>query len=228
VVSPQASCEELFVSRCFVEEALGSATVYMGGKPSGRSDDFLIKADKNPNRAGVSLVWGGLEKVRPFGELIDALEAGEIRALYMMGHDTPISADDRQRFVEAIDGGESEDNPSNLGLFILQGINGQELTDRAHVILPACSHAEKEGTFVQEGGVVQTFSQAFPAHGQSCSDWMIFSRVAEAMGTALSVSDVTDVHERLFQEPDAASDEEEGESNERAGADTASVVQTVD
>jgi NADH-quinone oxidoreductase subunit G len=228
VVSPQASCEDLYVARCFVEEGLGTDNVFMGGKPSGRSDDFLIKADKNPNRAGVNLVWGGGEKIRPFEALVDAIEAGQIHALYMMGDDTPISDADRARLVAAIDGGESDDHASNLALFILQSINGRELTDRAHVIFPACSHAEKDGTFVQEGGVVQSFSQAFAAHGLSCPDWMIFNRVAEALGTPLTVSDVSDVYERLFCQPEPSSDTEEGAVESHDGADRASVVQTVD
>src|SRR5690554_5670038 len=47
VVSPQASCEDLYLAKRFASEVLGAQRIYVGGNPDGFEDDFLIKADKN-------------------------------------------------------------------------------------------------------------------------------------------------------------------------------------
>ncbi len=196
VVSPQASCEDLYLAKRFAE-ALGTDKLYMGGLPSGDSDDFLIRADKNPNRRGVEIVFGGLDGLADFGSLVDDLEAGKIKGLWMMGSDTPCDGETRERFVKAL---------SKVELFVLQSPHADELAEKAHVVLPACSHAEKAGTFVNEHGIAQPFFQAFQPHGASLPDWQIFMKMANAIGKPMTYTFLSQIQDEMFPEPEPAPD----------------------
>ncbi len=202
VVSPQASCEDLFLAKRFIEEVLGTDQLYLGGKPDGFEDDFLIKADKNPNRQGVKAVFGGLNDFGDVDKLIDDIESGAIKTLYMMETHLPADAETRQRFVDALD---------KLDLFVLQAQHCAELANQAHLALPACSHAETEGTFVNFDGLAQPFEQAFAPHGDSLPHWQIFMRLARAMGQPLTYTFVHQIRDEMFQASDA---DENGEPAE--------------
>ena len=195
VITPQASCEDLLVAKKFVD-TLGVEHVYLGGKAHGDSDDFLIKADKNPNRRGIEAVWGNASQPS-FQTLVKDIEAGRVSAVWMMGAWTPCDAETRQQFVELIDG---------LELFVLQSPHAAELSDKAHIALPACSHAEKDGTFVNDLGIAQPFHQAFRPHGLALPDWQIMMKVLAALGEPLSYTFLDEIREEMFaatQTPEA-------------------------
>ena len=83
VVSPHLTVEENF---CFGElmRAAGAGKLAMAVR-RGPADDFLIKAEKAPNARGVrelGLVSGDDDGI---GELMRALEAGELKGLYLCG-----------------------------------------------------------------------------------------------------------------------------------------------
>src|SRR5512133_4017136 len=56
LLSPVASLEDLLAAAVVAKDALGVAEVFVGGRPDGRQDAFLKRADENPNRRGVELV----------------------------------------------------------------------------------------------------------------------------------------------------------------------------
>ena len=177
VFSPQASCEDLFVARKFAEDVLGTTRHYMGGKPDGKGDDFLIHADKNPNRNGVLLMFPQGKRPAPFTKLLHDLESGAIRAIYMMGSDIPLVGEQRAAFLALV---------ADLHLLVLQAPRGGELQAHAKVILPTRTHAEKDGTFVNCDGVAQTFVKAIdPKRSQADADWRVFVRLAQKLGTQL-------------------------------------------
>jgi NADH-quinone oxidoreductase subunit G len=189
VLSPQASCEDLFTARRFADALLGPVRFYVGGKGVGEGDDFLIQPDKNPNRNGLELMFGADERPASFGALVEDIESGKVQALYMMGSE--IAADDQGHasFVDSI---------GRLELVVLQSAHGGELADVAKIVLPACTHAEKEGTYVNCDGVVQTVQAAFAPHGNSLPDWKIFVKVAERMGAPLAETALREIrHEML-------------------------------
>ncbi len=194
VISPQASCEDLYLAKQFVEQTLQVDNLYLGGKPDGYEDDFLIKADKNPNRQGVAAVFGGLDQFDDFDQLIDDIESGEITSLYMMETDVPADDETRERFVEAVD---------QLDLFVLQSMHNGPFAEKAHLALPACSHAESEGTFVNVNGISQPFEKAFEPHGDSLPHWQIFMRFAAAMDTPFSYTFIHQIQDQMFQATEA-------------------------
>lgn len=187
VVTPQATCEDLHLASRYASEVVGGARIFAAGKPDGEFDDFLIKADKNPNTKGQEQVLG--EDVLSFDELLESMENGTIKVLHMMGSHTPCNAEDRARFVDAID---------SLDLFIYQAPQAAELADKAHIVLPSCTHAEKDGTFVNCHDVVQAIHQAFAPHGSSLPEWKIFMRLSRAMGEPLQYTYLRDIQDEMF------------------------------
>jgi NADH-quinone oxidoreductase subunit G len=195
IVSPQASCEDLKLAQRFTKEVLGTDKLYMGGKPNGDEDDLLIHADKNPNRRGVEAVWGGLDNVQSFDTLVADIEAGKISAVHMMGTEVP--GDDAlvRKFNELVE---------QLDLFVLQAMrHGGDLSEKAQVALPACSHAEKDGTFVNADGIAQPFFKGFAPLGDSLPDWQIFMRLAQAMGEPLTYTYLREIQDEMFEASEA-------------------------
>ena len=195
VLSPQASCEDIYLAKRFFAEALDVDRFYLGGKSSGYEDDFLIKADKNPNRNGVDAVLGGLSDVGDADDLISDLEEGSISSLYMMESHLPVDDDQRQVFVDALE---------SLDLFVLQAQHKAELSGLAHIALPACSHAETEGTFINFNGLAQPFEKAFEPHGNALPHWQIFMRVGAKLGVDLGYTFIHQIQGEMF----SASDDE--------------------
>lgn len=190
VVSPQLSLEGLYLAKRFVNEVLGTDNLYFGGKPDGKSDDFLIKADKNPNTKGVEAIFGGLDSLKSSEDLIADIEAGTIKSLYMLETQLPLDAANYGRFVDALD---------KLDLFVLQAQHHGELAPKAHIALPACSHAETVGTYINFNGIAQEVEQAFQPHGSSLPHWQIFMRIARAMGHSLTYTFVQQIRMELFE-----------------------------
>src|SRR5690554_99892 len=210
VISPQASCEDVFAAKRFAEDVLETQNLYMGGKPEGFEDNLLIKADKNPNTRGIEAVFGGLDSLASFEQLLDDIESGKVTSLYMMGTETPVDEATRRRFDSLV---------AKLDLFILQSLHRSELYEMAHVALPACSHAEKNGTFVNIDGLAQPITKAFETHGDSLPDWQIFLRLASAMGKPLGYSTLAKIQDDMFkasQAPPTAPAVEQSESPENS------------
>jgi NADH-quinone oxidoreductase subunit G len=134
----------------------------------GQRDDFLIKAEKAANARGARDMGlrpgpGGLG----LPALLDAAAKGEIRVLYVCGADLWQTAD-RQQLEQAIAGS---------GCLIVQDITRSALAERAHIVLPSLTFAEKSGTFTNVAGRVQRLHRAITAPEGQPSDGEIFSRL---------------------------------------------------
>ncbi len=225
VFSPQATCEDLFMARRFALEALGTNNHYVGGKPGGQGDDFLITPDKDPNRNGLLVMFPRRSRPAPFEQLIEDMRSGKIRVLYMMGSEIPVEGQLREDFLAEV---------AKLDLFVLQASRGGELADTARIILPACTHAEKDGTFINVDGIAQSVTKAFEPHGRSRADWQIFMRLGRKMGAemsytffkelreemvALMTKNTTEVDEEPPAEEEPQQPEQEESTQEAAGAD---------
>jgi predicted molibdopterin-dependent oxidoreductase YjgC len=96
-------------------------------------------------------------------DLLQKIEEGEIKALYLVGKNplapSPIH---RGRGLE------------KLQLLVVQDLFMTETAKMAHVVLPACSFAEKEGTFTNLERRIQKLNPLRPPLGQSKSDFEIF------------------------------------------------------
>jgi NADH-quinone oxidoreductase subunit G len=206
VVSPQASCESLYMAKLFARDVLKTTKLYLGGKPDGDSDALLIRADKNPNRKGVEQVFGSLEGFGSADALLKDLGAGKLKALYMMGSELALTPDK----VEEV-----ADLAGKLDLFVLQAPFAGALAAHAHLALPATTHAEEDGTFVNEDGIEQDYFEAFAPHGESQPHWKLFNRVANACGVKPPVSFLAQIQDKMFEDapkPPPAADAAQAEA----------------
>ncbi len=101
-------------------------------------------------------------------------EAGKkIKAMYIVGENLAWSAPDCTTAAAALD---------KLDFLVVQDLFLTETAQKADVVLPACSFAEKEGTFTSMERRVQLVHRAIPPIGDSKPDYEIFTDLANAMG----------------------------------------------
>jgi NADH-quinone oxidoreductase subunit G len=180
-VSPVLSNEDLLAVFGFARDVLKVKHIYISGRPNGKGDDFLMLADKNPNRKGLDWVAKafGVE-VKPATELATAISKGQVKNLMAFGQDFPIE-------IEA----------SKLDFFAISATSSSAVTSAAHVVLAAASHVEDEGTFTQEAGIVQRFRRAFPPQGESLPHWKWATLLSKAFGIEVAFTSSREVFRGL-------------------------------
>jgi formate dehydrogenase alpha subunit len=94
-------------------------------------------------------------------QIIDAIEAGQIKALYVMGSDPLHVIPNRNRVMKAL---------QKLELLVVQDIFLTETAKLAHVVLPAATGAEKAGSFTSIDNRVQCFNAAIKPIGEARTD----------------------------------------------------------
>ncbi len=148
---------------------LGIESVFLAGKPAGKGDDILRSTDKNPNRAGVLLLLGD----KPPGDiaaLAAAIDGGKVTTVLGVGSDIEDPA-----FASSL---------AKAKLIALVTHEGP-VSQAAHVVLPASSWAEAEGTFVNGKGMSQVSEKAIATQGSSEPAWRWAISLAERLGKAL-------------------------------------------
>jgi anaerobic selenocysteine-containing dehydrogenase len=105
-------------------------------------------------------------------EILDAA-GGEVRAMYVAGSFLPAHLEGR------------EDALARLDLLVVQELFLTETAEAADVVFPAASFAEVDGTFTNNGGLVQRVRQSISPVHQSKPDWAITSQLAAALGRDL-------------------------------------------
>ena len=182
LLSPVASVEDLLAAAVVAKDALGVREVFVGGRPDGREDAFLKKADANPNRKGLELVANALGlAVRPAADLAGLAEAGKVKAIWAVGAevaDTALAA--RLGRAEVV---------------VVQAFGEAPLAHQATLLLPAATVAESDGTFVNFEGKAQRFEMAYWPAGDSKPHWWLAAAVGRALGQPrLAFQNAREVH----------------------------------
>ena len=171
LASPVASNEDLLATLTFAKATLGAKEIYVGGRPQGEADHYLLTADRNPNRKGLELIAQGLGlTLKPFEDLVKALDGGKVKALYAVGTEVPGNV---ETFAQAA---------AKLDVFVAQATNESPLTAQATVLLPASAHVEFDGSFVQVDGLIQRFRKAYPSKGDAVGHWALAAELTREMG----------------------------------------------
>ena len=175
VVSPHLTVEENF---CFGElmHAAGAGKLAMAVR-RGPADDFLIKAEKAPNARGVrelGLVSGDDDGI---SELMRALEAGELKGLYLCGNDP----NDLLDVLDALAPGRLAAILGRLELLIVQTLKLDPRLGAATVVFPTTTFAEKDGSFINHAGRVQRIYKAIETGPGWLRDGDIFTRLLNAI-----------------------------------------------
>jgi NADH-quinone oxidoreductase subunit G len=173
IASSQLTTEELFLIRELFQGKLGARVTAPALKPPGASDEFLLKADKNPNTRGASLL--GLSGGDAQSLLTDALE-GRLEALWVFGHDLSKLIDEKKR----------KELREKLRLLVFSGTNENPTTALADWVLPTAAYVEKDGTFVNDKGRVQRVGCAFPPLADSREDWRVLLDLAQRLNHKFS------------------------------------------
>jgi formate dehydrogenase alpha subunit len=160
----------------------------MGGLPNVFTG-YQPVADEAANKK-FSEAWGRPLSNKPGLTILDmftAIEAGKIKALYVIG-ENPLVTDPDLRHVEAA--------LKHLDVFIVQDIFLTHTAKQATIVLPGTSFAEKDGTFSNTERRVLLVRQAIPPVGDSRPDWMITQDLSTRVGYPMHY----DSPEAIFEE----------------------------
>lgn len=109
-----------------------------------------------------------------YDQIIDGIEAGRIKALWVIATNTAHSWIDQHR-LDAVLG--------KLDLLVVQDMySTTETARRAHLILPAAGWGEKEGTFINSERRFGIIKRVSKAPGSALADFYIFKLIADAWG----------------------------------------------
>ena len=121
-------------------------------------------------------------------EIMNAAAEKQIRAIYIMGENPMLSDPDINHVREGLQA---------LDFLVVQDIFMTETAELAHVVLPACSFAEKDGTFTNTERRVQRVRKAVEPPGPSREDWRILCDVATRMGYPMSYASPSAVQDEI-------------------------------
>ncbi len=128
-------------------------------------------------RAHLEALWGGVtldpEPGLTVVEIIDAMNTGSIKAMYIMGENPAMSDPDTAHAREGL---------ARLEHLVVQDIFLTETARFADVILPASAWPEKSGTVTNTNRQVQLGRKALPLPGDAREDWWIIQEIAKGLG----------------------------------------------
>jgi len=138
--------------------------------------------------------WG-VEIPRPDGEnyffashMWDQALDGELKGIYVLGQDFALSEGNVKKVQKAL---------GELDLLVVQDIFMNKTAEFAHVVLPAASYAEKEGTFVNTERRVQLVRKAVEPPGNAKTDLDILCELSQHMGYPMNYENPEAVWEEM-------------------------------
>ena len=102
-------------------------------------------------------------------------EKGNLKALYVMGENPARLLAEPARVTSAL---------GKLEFLVVQDILETETTRLAHVVLPGAAFSEKQGSFTNMEGRIQSFDPAVAPPGEAKTDWEILEALGARMGSA--------------------------------------------
>ena len=146
----------------------------MGGLPNVFTG-YKAVSDPEENRR-FSEAWGRELPNRPgltISDMVPAMLEGRIKALYVIGENPKLSDPDWNHLHEAM---------RHLDLLVVQDLFLSETAQAAHVVLPAASLAEKNGTFTNSERRCMRIRKAIEPLGEALPDWKIIQQLSTALG----------------------------------------------
>ena len=106
-------------------------------------------------------------------EMINAVEEGKLKGLFVLGENPLISDPDSNHVEKALDA---------IDFLVVQDIFMTETARKADVVLPGASFAEKDGTYTGTDRRVQKIRKAIEPPDEALADWDVLCRVGKAVG----------------------------------------------
>ncbi|MCI0453075.1 MAG: 2Fe-2S iron-sulfur cluster-binding protein [Candidatus Latescibacteria bacterium] len=170
LLSATATLEEMFLFQCLAQEILSAPLFVARHVPDGVDDRLLRRADKHPNAKGAELLGIRLLDLErgatAAAPVIEAL--GSDGVLIAVGFNTDVAPLDpimaRAKKIVALSGCKNA------------------LTDRADLVVPGLTFAEKDGLVVNFQGHVQQLKPALEPAGET--EWRVVDLlIASLLGT---------------------------------------------
>jgi predicted molibdopterin-dependent oxidoreductase YjgC len=175
LLSPKLPNEDLWLARRLFGEVLSVRHLDFRVPPAvpGYEDDFLIRADKNPNTRGAELLGLSARGEEDGRHVLAAAEAGRLAVLWIFGHELHESRWPAEQVRAALE---------RVECVVFQGSLASPTSERAHLLLPSAAWVEREGTYTNVDGRVQRFWKAVEPLGEARPDWDILAEVARGLG----------------------------------------------
>jgi formate dehydrogenase major subunit len=120
--------------------------------------------------------------------MIEAIQQGKLKGLYIKGEDTITSDSNANEVGEAL---------RRLEFLIVQDVNFSETARFADLVLPACPSLEKEGTFTSTERRIQRLYKVLEPLGDSKADWEIIQLIANKLGATWKYKHPSDVMDEV-------------------------------
>ncbi len=167
LVSARLSTETMYAVKRLVGRLEG-AQVFGTGRPGWEGDDVLKVADRNPNSAGLALVFGS--DLGSPEDLEQRLSGGTVKVALALDEKTT-----NPEPLEAVD----------TVIALVHRRVGVGKT--AQVVLPMAAWCEVDGSFINGRGQVGRFHPAVEAPGDAQPGWLLVDRMAEMAGEGLDL-----------------------------------------
>ncbi|MBI3312684.1 MAG: (2Fe-2S)-binding protein [Candidatus Omnitrophica bacterium] len=171
-ISPQLSNEEIFLAKKLFQEGLKLKNIFLvSPNLPGFQDDFLIRADKNPNSKGAEFLGLTYNESAVKG-FFNACEKGEVEGIVVFGQD-----------LLTLHGAHLAGSGfKHLKWSLFIGSNHNLMSEYASHVLPAATYAEKEGTFTNCESRTQKFNKALDPLGEARPEYQILIHLAKHLG----------------------------------------------
>jgi formate dehydrogenase major subunit len=121
-------------------------------------------------------------------EMIDAIHAGKLKAMYIFGEEIAL-VDSNANLVQ--------DGLAKLEFFVAQDVFFSKTCQFADVIFPASPSLEKEGTFTSTERRIQRLYQVLEPLGESRPDWRIIQDVANHLGANWNYQHPSEIYDEI-------------------------------
>lgn len=150
------------------------------------------KVDVPENREKMARAWNMSSLPEKPGLKLTQMLTGSgedaIKALYVIGENPALSEPDAHHTRKAL---------QDLEFLVVQDIFLTETASMADVVLPACSFAEKEGTFTNTERRVQRVRLAIEPVGESRPDWSIIRDLSSRFGYPMHYQSSGDIMQEI-------------------------------
>jgi formate dehydrogenase alpha subunit len=120
--------------------------------------------------------------------MIEDAQQGKLKALFVVGENPLASLPPSSGIHSAFE---------KLEFVVCQELFLTETAKQAYVVLPACSYAEKDGTFTNTEGHIQSVRKAIDLVGESRPDWEVFSALSVMMNDPMEYEDVKEIGKEI-------------------------------
>ncbi len=171
-LSPQLSNEELFLAKILFRDELKLEDIFMvSPNPPGFQDDFLIRADKNPNSKGAEVLGFSYDE-KAIHEFLADCEKGFIKGILVFGADL-LTRLQEKNILQAVE---------KLDWSVFIGSNHNLMSEYASYVLPSATYIEKDGTFTNFEGRAQKFKKVLEPLSEAQPEWRILIALARELG----------------------------------------------